>query len=364
MNDDFRQLTYKLTALLEMLFNSDLYARPVGGSDENFLERLIRHQEGVVADSERGVTAVAADDMLTRFTDDLTMIAQEGGLTMNENIAKALTAFAMQMYYDDNNPNSTDASKKLFDDDSVTGGVHFKPSDLAAPLETTKGYKLYFKHYLNFLPGAEINLAALTAVEGKLPKLIDWYIQAGTSPMNATAGSDPVFMLGGTGNDTLTGGSDDDVLIGGQGIDHLNGGSGNDLLIGGSDGDIIEGGSGNNTLYGGYSNDHLFGGKDNDVIFGGGGNDVIYAGGGFNSLNDESGHDTYKLVSSGIDTIGDSDGKGSVYLNNVQLIGGKKIRECVYTNGGNTYIWSGIEGTPLIINRSKIISNFHNEKKD
>ncbi len=144
-------------------------------------------------------------------------------------------------------------------------------------------------------------------------------------------------------------------------------------IVGGYGNDTIYGGDGGNLIYGdlpdGFADPNNESGNTsgvagNDVIFGGGGNDVIYAGGGFNSLNDESGHDTYKLVSSGIDTIGDSDGKGSVYLNNVQLIGGKKIRECVYTNGGNTYIWSGIEGTPLIINRSKIISNFHNEKKD
>jgi len=360
LDDRFRDVTNELTSLLDMIFDKNLYYNDPTDQNrnENFLERLIRYQTG-------SASGAVDSDMLTRFTDDLTMIAQEGGLTMNENIAKALSAFAMQMYYDDTNPNSTNADKKLFDTVTVTGGIHFDRRDVADEyINVNAKGRHYFENYLSFLPGAEINLAALTAVEGKLPKLIDWYIQAGASPMNATAGSNPAFMLGGTGNDTLTGSSADDVMIGGQGIDHLNGGSGNDLLIGGSDSDIIEGGSGNNTLYGGYGNDHLFGGKDNDVIFGGGGNDVIYAGGGSNSLSDESGHDTYKLVSSGKDTIGDSDGKGSVYLDNVQLIGGKKIAECVYTDGGNTYIWSGIEGTPLIINRSKTISNFHNEKKD
>jgi hypothetical protein len=66
--------------------------------------------------------------MLTRFTRDLWKIAQEGGLTLTDaSIAKTLTAFAMQMYYE--NPNATAVDKQLFSD--VTGGLRFNREDAA-----------------------------------------------------------------------------------------------------------------------------------------------------------------------------------------------------------------------------------------
>lgn len=64
-NDQFRQVTSKLTDLLRMVFDSNLYANDTSGARENFLERLVRHQNG----NAPGVTT--ADAMLTRFTDDL-----------------------------------------------------------------------------------------------------------------------------------------------------------------------------------------------------------------------------------------------------------------------------------------------------
>jgi len=42
----------------------------------------------------------------------------------------------------------------------------------------------------------------------KLPELLDWYIQAGSQGMTATAGDLRAFMLGGYGVDHLTGGGD------------------------------------------------------------------------------------------------------------------------------------------------------------
>ena len=219
-------ITTKLPSLLDMIYDETLYAKPTSGRDENFLERLIRHQKGVVADSTRGVTAVAADDMLTRFTDDLLKIAKDGGLTMNESIAKALTAFAMQMYYANPAAANPETYMTLFDEYGVTGGIHFKSTDVTASIATAKGYK-YFDSYLNTLPSTwEITPDALNSVKDKLPGLIDWYIQAGAGAMNATAGDQRAFMLGGTGNDVLAGGSNDDVLMGGKGNDQLNGDGG------------------------------------------------------------------------------------------------------------------------------------------
>ena len=93
-------VTFKLTDLLKMIFDKNLYSFDTDDGEENFLERLVKHEAGVG-------TALPADAMVTRFTADLWKLAQEGGLTMNDghidtslkNVSKALTALAMQMYY-------------------------------------------------------------------------------------------------------------------------------------------------------------------------------------------------------------------------------------------------------------------------
>lgn len=190
LDDRFRQVTYQLTDLLGMLFDSRLYANPTNENKENFLDRLVRHQIG----NAPGVTT--ADNMLTRFTDDLKKITVQGDLsTTNEDIVKALTAFAMQMYYD--GPNATNKDKELFDTTGITGGLHFDRRDVAADLNKAKGFDRYFRNYLNFMLGAEINLSALEAIKKQLPELLDWYIQVGSSPMTASAGDQRAFILGG-----------------------------------------------------------------------------------------------------------------------------------------------------------------------
>ena len=61
----------------------------------------------------------------------------------------------------------------------------------------------YFIYYLATLP-----LAEREAIIQKLPELLDWYIQAGSQGMTATAGDLRAFMLGGSGVDHLTGDGD------------------------------------------------------------------------------------------------------------------------------------------------------------
>lgn len=57
---------------------------------------------------------------------------------------------------------------------------------------------MYFQNYLTTLPEAE-----RTAITQQLPNLLDWFIQAGSQAMTATAGTERAFMLGGSGgNDT------------------------------------------------------------------------------------------------------------------------------------------------------------------
>ncbi|MEW6406988.1 MAG: hypothetical protein AB1649_34860, partial [Chloroflexota bacterium] len=221
----------------------------------NLLEHLIRHQEGLDP-----VVPNDGDHMLDRFTTDMQMIAQEGGLTMTDtNLNKSLIAFAMQAYYE----NRLETDKTLFSNEGVSGGIRFSFSDVANTPDDAKGYMNYFQDFLATLPEEERALINL-----ELPYLRDWFIQAGASGMNATAGDERALMLGGTGGDTLTGGSKADLLIGGEG---------SDTLTGGGDADYLFGRQGQDTLIGGQGNDTLIGGKGFDTYIwnSGDGNDTI-----------------------------------------------------------------------------------------
>ncbi|MDP2035439.1 MAG: calcium-binding protein [Polaromonas sp.] len=103
-------------------------------------------------------------------------------------------------------------------------------------------------------------------------------------------GNDQTNPLNGTDNKL------DDHLYGGGGDDTLDGKGGNDYLEGNADNDTLNGGEGQDTLLGGTGNDKLDGGAGNDILKGG------------------QGTDTYTLRSgdSGMDTIVDSDGEGSI----------------------------------------------------
>ena len=195
--------------------------------------------------------------MVTRFTDDLWKLAQDGGLTMTDNIpggilssppnnvSKGLIAFAMQMYYTDT-ANATDRTKELFT--KVTGGVQFDRADVAATLGDAKGYTLYFQNYLN---SNAFTSTERQLIQSLLPTLRDWYVQAGPSGMTAAdAQNRGAFMLGGSGADNLTGGSQTDLLVGNAGTDRLNGGGGNDTLLGGAGFDtyVYNTGDGNDVI--------------------------------------------------------------------------------------------------------------------
>lgn len=176
-NDGFRRVTDKLTALVGMLFDSALYKFDTGiGNTQNtsFLEHLIRHQVGNLP----GI-AVRGDKMLDRFTADLQLLAQDGGVTLSDGSAsnpdlndasRALTAFAMQMYYA--NPAAADAGKRLFADSGISGGIRFDRQDVAASLDQAKGYTQYFQRYLGTLFSADGDRAV---IEAMLPALRDWY---------------------------------------------------------------------------------------------------------------------------------------------------------------------------------------------
>jgi len=282
--DDFREVTYKLTNLLEMLFDKKLYARPTDGIYENFLERLVRHEFGNAPDVGQ------ADAMLTRFTNDLWKIAQDGGLSLtNADIANTLTAFAMQMYYE--KASATDPNKTLFDTIGVAaGGLHFDRGDVASTLTDAKGYDRYFKNYLAAMPGNETGI-----VTKQMAQLLDWYIQAGSQAMTATAGAQSVFMLGGDNGDTLTGSANADLLYGGAGADTLTGGEGADTVLGGSGDDVLNGGLGHDSyvyVIGDGNDDIVDEDKDGEIVLLMSGTERRMA------LNNffESGQDEWKLL--------------------------------------------------------------------
>lgn len=242
------QVTYKITDLLGMIFDKKLFAYTTAKSNdknENFLEHLVRHEAGV-RDPVTNVTTIVADAMVTRFTQDLWKIAQDGGLTLNnKHLSDALTAFVMQKYYDETK-DSAGYKKTLFT--GITGGIQFDIKDVASTPTAAKGYadfRLFLEQY--YSTGTTVSPTKdqiIVALSG----LRDWYIQAGVDALNATDTQNRnAFMFGNTGNDMLTGGAGNDLLVGNDGADSLTGGAGNDILIGGAGNDTLDGGAGNDT---------------------------------------------------------------------------------------------------------------------
>lgn len=222
-------VTAKLTDLMGMIFDSNLYKFSTGTdntTNRNFLERLVQNEQ--------------SNAMVTRFTNDLWKLAQDGGLTMADGptpatnlVSKALIAFAMQMYYE-NTANATTATKELFTnlatETTGSGGIRFDRADVAATLTDAKGYNDFHFYLVNNFSAADRQ-----RIEDLLPVLRDWYVQAGASGMNATDTQNRgAFMLGGRSADSLTGGAGNDLLVGNTGFDSLTGGGGTDTLLGGA----------------------------------------------------------------------------------------------------------------------------------
>ena len=136
-----------------------------------------------------------------------------------------------------------------------------------------------------------------------------------------------------SGNDTIDGGNGNDQLLGGDGDDHIIGGDGDDMLWGDFDAsiqsdiagnDYLDGGNGNDYLWAGKGDDTLIGGNGDDYLDGDDGDDTLIAGNGRNILIGGDGNDSYifntaELQDKKINTILDSDGKGSIIIDGVAL---------------------------------------------
>ena len=168
-------------------------------------------------------------------------------------------------------------------------------------------------------------------------------------------------------NSQFMGTVNDDILINtAKDGDHiLYGGLGNDTLIGNDKMDILLGGDGDDVLIGNGGDDILGGNDGNDTLNGGEGNDTLYGGKGRDVLNGDNGFDTYFADNN--DTISDSDGKGKVLLNNVQLVGGVqdltgKNKNLYYSEDGSiTYRWNKAT-KELTVNNGLVIKDFDNEE--
>ncbi len=317
LNKTLGDVTFKLPELLKMLFDKNLFwftSDRANTQNENFLDRLVRHETGVQG-------SFTADAMLTRFTKDLWKLAQDGGMTLSDGISgapnlnalsRALTAFAMQFYYE-NSANATDTTKTLFKD--VTGGVQFDMADVSNTFATAfqnggklnlsdaKGFDYAFK---DFLKGSSFTDAERSLIQSALPTLRDWYVQAGASGLAETHnGEHNAFMLGGINSDALIGGA------------------AADLLVGLGDNDILQGRGGNDTLLGGTGNDTY-----------------IYQTG------------------DGRDIILDSDGSGSILMNGATLAGGAQFGDDRVSKDAQGHIYTKVGNSRLIVDGNIIIEGW------
>ncbi|OFZ68762.1 MAG: hypothetical protein A2V79_10845 [Betaproteobacteria bacterium RBG_16_56_24] len=317
----FRDATFKLPDVVRMIFDENLYSFGTDDPDnENFIERLVRHQNGV-AGLVAGETPITADAMLSRFTTDLWILAQDGGLTLTDTrLSHALIAFAMQKYYEET-ASSLGYNKGLFTNlatEGGAGGIRFDINDVPTNPSTAKGYNDFViflnEYYTTMVPDGTGSSYPVTSPDKApilklLPAMRDWYIQAGAAAMNATDTQNHcAFMFGDTGNDTFTGGTGNDLLVGNAGDDTLQGGKGNDFLLGGAGNDI-------------YS----FTNGDNNT--------------------------------DGFDIILDSDGNGSIIVDSATLAGGTRYGDArVHRDvSGHLYIRAG---NSLIIDSNILVQNY------
>ena len=326
-NKALGDVTFKLPDLLKMIFDGKLFANPTDTDKENFLERLVQHESGV-RDPATGATTLAADAMVTRFTKDLWKLAQDGGLTMRDGnptnadlneVSKTLIAFAMQKFYEETTA-SPGYNKELFGDLATAGtgsnGIQFDMADVSdkfdeaftvdqkLDLKDAKGFDLYFKNYLQQSVFTDSERGLITAM---LPYMRDWYVQAGASAMIvADSQNRGAFMLGGNGTDALIGGTGADLLVGNAGVDTLKGGKGNDTLLGGAD------------------------------------------------------NDTYVYTTGdGLDTILDSDGKGSIFMDDVTLTGGAQYGDAkVHRSADGKHLYVQADDKTLVIDGNIIVNGY------
>lgn len=260
-NDGLRQSTYQLPDLLKVVFDGKLYALPVNKADPNFLELLLRHENGVSG-------SMAADGMLTHFSADLQKLGTTvAGLSVAAQ--DALMAQGIEWYY--------------WQDKNYTSGEFFTQSGALLQYTTAQGAgfasaenraSIYVDAWLTPIFNAHGEF-------GGQHNFAQWNVNTGSDGVSVSAldtGKTQIF-IGGAGSDAFTGGNRDDVFLGGGGDDVIDGGAGTDALYGGE---------GNDTLTGGQGTDNLYGGAGFDTY-------VVSAGDSYETVRDSDGAGVLKF---------------------------------------------------------------------
>ncbi|MHB1124547.1 MAG: calcium-binding protein [Ramlibacter sp.] len=144
----------------------------------------------------------------------------------------------------------------------------------------------------------------------------------------------PSKLVIATAGGTATGTSADELLVGSTQADTLEGEGGRDVIVAGAGADVLRGGEGMDDLFGGEGDDTLDGGAGGDYLYGGAGNDKY-------ALN------TGELG----DVIRDADGNGTIWVDGVQLTGGKKVSSSYWISDDKTWAYMLMTNGDLVILR-------------
>ena len=267
-DDRLRQLAKDIPELVPALIDTKLYASDPNSRTKDLITTLVNDQ------LRQGFSA---DSALKRFTTEVSRLNVQDGMAAQGSVRTALLAVAMDYYY---NTEPAATNKTIFTTNN--NGIHFDYNDMGVQAALLKSPDLLTKATQLYLDSDVKDLLPI----GVLKEQSAWHIQSGSSGMIWTGGSDTTrdIALGGAQTDILDGGGGADILIGGAGADFLTGGAGKDILAGGEGADVLNSGTGADTLIGGQ------------------------------------GADIYQFQNGdGADRIIDSDGQGSIVLNNKTL---------------------------------------------
>jgi hypothetical protein len=288
----------------------------------------------------------------------------DASLSRDEIFARAKTDIAWRYAVRELNPfvitdvsyerHNTDGSLDLFDKDS-------HPNGLSEQYLSDRAEMLWWKMKFD-KKGALDDDDLTTAVRGGHKSYSeDWNTKTITGNwdyidyVKPLPGNQPLQLsIDGTGvslsdHQIVFGDSQDNILGGSGDSDHLYGGAGADTLYGGHGDDYLEGNAGNDSLIGSTGKDKLLGGSGDDSLAGGSGDDTLLGG---------SGNDTYKFdYSFGKDTITDSDGLGSITMDD-QVLGQAsaivKVADNVWETQDKKYVLTQAD-TRLIIGQRTVL---------
>lgn len=182
-----RLATYALPELLAEIFDTNVYAHPLEGTQKDFLNGLLNDQIRV------GYTD--ANGLLARFATDIDKLTLYGDNLKAGALSKAVIDAAIADYYLMQNGFS---GKEFFT--AITGGIQFDLADIGANWQSNKTVTQLANTITQ-----QYNLDLQTRLFLRQDNA--WTIQSGADALAATGtGSNNDAMIGGTTDDTLNGG--------------------------------------------------------------------------------------------------------------------------------------------------------------